>query len=90
MTADSGSERLDKWLVYARFVRHRAAAAELVEAARVRVNSRVVIKPHQAIRPGDVLTLLQGPSVRVIRILALPPRRGPASAARLCYEELDA
>lgn len=90
MTEAPASERLDKWLVHARFVRHRSAAVALVEAARVRVNSRVVTKPHQAVRPGDVLTLPQGPSVRVVRILALPPRRGPASAARLCYEELDA
>jgi ribosome-associated heat shock protein Hsp15 len=82
-------ERLDKWLVYARFVRHRSAAAELVEAARVRLNSRIVTKPHQTVRPGDVLTLPQGHAIRVVRVLAIPPRRGPAREAQACYEDLD-
>jgi ribosome-associated heat shock protein Hsp15 len=37
---------------------------------------------------GDVLTFPQARRVRVVRILALPPRRGPAPEAQACYEDL--
>ena len=38
--------------------------------------------------PGDVLTLSAGGTVRVIRVVALAQRRGPASEARLLYEDI--
>ena len=39
-------------------------------------------------RGGDVLTLPVHGSVRVIRVIALASRRGPATEARLLYEEI--
>ena len=86
----SGSEtqRLDKWLWFARFFKTRGLAAKLCEAERVRVNRNVVAKAHQAVRVGDVLTFPQARQIRVVRILALGDRRGPASEARTLYEDL--
>jgi len=81
--------RLDKWLWHARFVRRREAVEPLVAARRVRLNGRLVGRSHQKIREGDVLTLLLGPRLLVVRVLALGERRGPASEARGLYEELD-
>lgn len=88
--AMSGSEtqRLDKWLWFARFFKTRSLAAKLCEAERVRVNRIVVAKAHQAVRVGDVLTFPQARQIRVVRILALGGRRGPASEARTLYEDL--
>ena len=83
-----GGQRLDKWLHYARFCKTRALAAELAAAKRVRVNTQVVTKPHYRVRPGDVLTFPQGRTVRVVRVLALGERRGPAAEARQLYEDL--
>jgi ribosome-associated heat shock protein Hsp15 len=40
------------------------------------------------VRPGDVLTFPAGGTVRVIRVLGLAARRGPAPEARLLYEEV--
>jgi ribosome-associated heat shock protein Hsp15 len=37
--------------------------------------------------PGDVLTVVQGDRVRVVRVLGLPVRRGPPSEAQALYEE---
>ena len=41
-------------------------------------------------RPGDVLTFPQGQTIRVVRVLALGIRRGPASEAQALYEEIVA
>jgi ribosome-associated heat shock protein Hsp15 len=59
----------------------------MVERGKVRVNARVVTKPSAAVGAGDVLTLVQGDRVRVVRVLGLPGRRGPATEAQALYEE---
>ena len=84
----SDSLRLDKWLWQARFFKTRALAAQLVGKGRVRVNQAVVTKPHHRLRPGDVLTFPQGGSVRVVRVVDLGSRRGPAREAQSLYEDL--
>ena len=81
--------RLDKWLWQARFVKSRALAADLIEAGSVRVNGTRVSRPGRDITPGDVLTFPQGLRIRVVRILALGLRRGPAPEAQLLYVDLD-
>lgn len=80
--------RLDKWLVFARFCKTRSVAAALVESGRLRVEGTIVAKPHYKLRVGEVLTFPQGDYVRVVKVLALPARRGPAAAAQACYEDL--
>jgi ribosome-associated heat shock protein Hsp15 len=82
------SLRLDKWLWQARFFKSRALAAELVGKGRLRINQAVVTKAHHRIRPGDVLTFPQGRVVRVVRVVELGSRRGPASEAQSLYEDL--
>ncbi len=59
----------------------------MVSRGKVRVNAQIVKKPAFVVGPGDVLTLAQGNTVRVVRIVALPLRRGPASEAAGLYEE---
>ncbi len=80
--------RLDKWLWYARFFKSRSLAGKLCAAGKVRVNRVPVAKPHAAVKPTDVLTFPQGNRIRVIRILALGSRQGPAPEARSLYEDL--
>ncbi|HET8729354.1 MAG TPA: RNA-binding S4 domain-containing protein, partial [Alphaproteobacteria bacterium] len=77
-----GTVRLDKWLWYARFFKTRSLAARTVGEGRVRVDGTVVAKPHWSVRPGQVLTFVQGNHVRVVRVAALGDRRGPAPEAR--------
>jgi ribosome-associated heat shock protein Hsp15 len=81
--------RLDKWLWFARFFKTRSLAAAQVSAGHVRVNGARAAKPAHTIRPGDTLTFAQGRAIRVVRILALPLRRGPATEARACYDDLS-
>jgi ribosome-associated heat shock protein Hsp15 len=45
-------------------------------------------KPHRQALTGQVLTFVQGNRVRVVRILALGGRRGPAVEAESLYKDL--
>ncbi|HLI12151.1 MAG TPA: RNA-binding S4 domain-containing protein [Alphaproteobacteria bacterium] len=86
--APGASLRLDKWLWHARFFKSRSLAAKLCAAGKLRLNRAVVHKAHQPVRPGDVLTFPQGWHIRVVRVIALGARRGPAAEARRLYEDL--
>ncbi len=83
------SLRLDKWLWFARFLKSRTMAADLCADGRVRVSGRVVGKPSQTIKVGDVLTFPLGPHIRVIEVKALGARRGPATEAQSLYADLS-
>lgn len=83
-----GRQRIDKWLWHARFFKTRSLAARVCREGRVRRNGAVVTKPSALVEPQDVLTFIQGERVRVVRILALAERRGPASEAQALYEDL--
>lgn len=80
--------RLDKWLWYARFFKTRSLASRVCNSGKLRIGGEIVSKAHQKVRPGDVLTFPQGRHIRVIRIVGLGRRRGPATEARLLYEDL--
>jgi ribosome-associated heat shock protein Hsp15 len=82
-------QRLDSWLVVARFAKTRARAAALVEAGSVKINGRLAAKPAQTIRPGDVLILPRGRDLALVEVLELAPRRGPAQTAGLLYRDLE-
>ena len=81
--------RLDKWLWYARFFKTRGLSAKQVGAGHVRVNSEKVAKPAHSVGVGDVLTFSQGRDVRVVRIVAVGERRGPAPEAQALYDDLS-
>lgn len=80
--------RLDKWLWHARFFKTRTLAAKQVSGGHVRVNGERTVKPAHGITPGDVLAFAQERRARVIKIVELGARRGPASEAQALYEDL--
>ena len=88
MSEDRDWQRLDKWLWCVRMMKLRADCTRLVATGVVRINRQATDKPHARLRPGDVLTLPLGPRIRVVRVLALATRRGPAVEAATLYEEL--
>ena len=79
--------RLDKWLWQARVFKTRGMAAAVLKAGHVRVNGIRVEKAEQCVRPGDVLTFPQAACVRVVRVVAIGLRRGPAAEAQTLYDE---
>jgi len=88
MSEDGDGRRLDKWLWFARFCKSRTLASKLCAAGKVRIGGELVHKAHYIVRTGDVLTFPQGPHIRVVRVLQLGDRRGPATEARTLYEDL--
>lgn len=81
--------RLDKWLWYARFFKTRNMATRLISSGKLRLNGEVMSKPHRAALVGQVLTFVQQNEVRVIEIIALGQRRGPAIEAVTLYNDLS-
>jgi ribosome-associated heat shock protein Hsp15 len=81
-------QRLDKWLVYARFAKHRSKACELIEGGLVRINRERITKVSHMVKPDDILTLVLGGHARVVRVLGQAERRGSASLASLLYEDV--
>ena len=86
----AGTQRLDKWLWFARFVKTRTLATDIVAAGKVRLNRVRIDKPAQTVRAGDVLTLNLNRRIQLVRVLGIAERRGPSAAARALYEELTA
>ena len=81
--------RLDKWLWQARFFKTRSLSAKVISRGHVRVNATRISKPAYSVSVGDVLTFSQARQVRVVRIVGLGERRGPASEAQALYDDLD-
>jgi ribosome-associated heat shock protein Hsp15 len=81
--------RLDKFLWFVRLTKTRGLAQDLAEQGRMRIDGRVVDRAHATIRVGNVLTFAMHGRVRIVRVEALPNRRGPAPEAAACYTDLS-
>ena len=81
--------RLDKWLWYARFFKTRTQSTKLIQSGKLRINGEVTNKPHRTASTGMILTFPQAKHVRVIKIVELGVRRGPAQEAKTLYEDLS-
>ena len=82
--------RLDRYLFFIRLVKSRTLAQALIEQGHVRLDGKRVAKPAEEVRVGSVIALPLHGGVRILRVTALPIRRGPGAEARLAYEEIDA
>jgi ribosome-associated heat shock protein Hsp15 len=87
--AEAASLRLDKFLWFARIVKTRSLAQSLAEQGRLRLSGRRVERAAVPVRVGDVLSFALRGKVRVLKVNALPARRGPPAEARLAYVELS-
>jgi ferredoxin len=90
MTGDCSTIRLDKLIWYLRFAKSRSIAQKNLASGHVRINGVRAEKLHACVRIGDVITLPLGNSVRVIQLVKIPVRRGPAPEAAAHYAEIIA
>jgi ribosome-associated heat shock protein Hsp15 len=81
--------RIDKWLWAARFYKTRSLASAAVEGGHVELNGERA-KPAKQIRIGDELRIRLNQLTHVVSVHGFAERRGPASEARLLYEETEA
>lgn len=80
--------RIDRFLFFIRLARSRTLAQGIVDEGHVRIDGRRVEKSSEEVRVGSVVALPLHGRVRILKVISLPERRGPAPEARLCYEEL--
>ena len=81
--------RLDRFLFFIRLAKSRTLAQALIEAGHVRIDGKRVAKASEEVKVGSVVALPLRGEVRVLQVVALPTRRGPAAEARTCYRELE-
>jgi ribosome-associated heat shock protein Hsp15 len=81
--------RIDRFLFFIRLAKSRTLAQGIIEQGHVRIDGKRVEKPSDQVEAGSVIALPLHGQVRVLRVLALPARRGPATEARTCYEEIE-
>jgi len=79
--------RLDTWVWAARCFKTRSRAAAACDAGQVVVNGSRA-KPAKPVRPGDLVEVRAPDLHRVMRVVALASRRGPAPEARALYDDL--
>ena len=88
MTGGAATMRLDRFLWFARLARTRDVAQAMACDGHLRLDGHAIDRAHAPVRVGNILTFFQGGRVRVLRVEALPHRRGPAPEAQGCYQEL--
>lgn len=80
--------RIDRYLHCIRLVKSRSLAQSVIDGGHVRIDGKRVAKASEPVRVGSTIALPLRDRVRVLRVLALPERRGPAAEARTCYQDL--
>ncbi len=80
--------RIDRYLHCIRLVKSRTLAQAVIETGHVRIDGKRIGKPSEDVHPGSIIALPLRGRVRILKVLSLPERRGPAPEARACYEEL--
>jgi ribosome-associated heat shock protein Hsp15 len=80
--------RIDRFLFFIRLAKSRTLAQAIVDEGHIRIDGRRVEKSSEDVRVGSIVALPLRGRVRILKVLSLPDRRGPAPEARLCYEEL--
>lgn len=87
--AGEGSQRIDKWLFFARVVKSRSLGAKLAQSGRVRRNGQKLEQASDSVRSGDTLTITMERRILVYRVLLSGTRRGPAEEAQMLYEDMS-
>ena len=80
--------RIDRFLHCIRLAKSRTLAQSIIERGHVRIDGNRVEKSSEEVRAGSVVALPLHDRVRVLKVLALPHRRGPPAEALAYYEEL--
>ncbi|MDF7777911.1 S4 domain-containing protein [Sphingomonas sp. AOB5] len=85
----SETMRIDRYLWFVRLAKSRNVAQDLAEGGRLRIDGRRIDRAHAPVRVGNIIAFVGADHhVRVIRVEALPARRGPPAEAQACYQRL--
>ncbi len=82
-------QRLDQWLVFARFVKTRSLAAHLISNGKLRINEKPIIKSHHRIKVDDEVSFIHLDRLHHFKILALPQKRISPPQKDMVFSYLD-
>jgi ribosome-associated heat shock protein Hsp15 len=81
--------RIDRFLWFVRLAKTRNWAQDLAEGGHLRIDGRRIDRAHAPVRVGNIIAFVgHDRCVKVIRVEALPARRGPPAEAQACYQQL--
>nr|WP_294851180.1 RNA-binding S4 domain-containing protein [uncultured Sphingomonas sp.] len=80
--------RLDRYLFFIRILKSRTQAQTLIDTGRVRLDGHHVARPSEPVKVGSIIAFPLFGRIRILKVTALPTRRGPAAEARDCYADL--
>ena len=80
--------RLDLYLFYIRLFKSRNLATKFITTSRVRIAGQVTQKPHKLVSINDVLILPINNTIKILKIINIPHRRGPFLESMCFYEDL--
>ena len=86
MTTAEGTVRVDRWLWAARLFKTRSQAAKACVAGHIKVDGES-IKAAKTVGVGNEIEAHTPGGLRIVVILLLHDKRGPASLARTLYED---
>lgn len=76
--------RVDKWLWAARMFKTRSMAKQACDAGHVQIDGTTV-KASKSVKPGDSVNVLTPGGPRVLEVVGILDKRGPASVAQTLY-----
>ena len=85
-SSGKSSVRIDKWLWAARCFKTRSLSGEACSGGKVKLNGKTA-KASSQVKPGDLVEARTPGGPRVLFVLALAERRGPAKVAQTLYED---
>ena len=80
------SVRVDKWLWAARMFKTRSQATKACDAGHVSIDGASA-KASRPVKPGVTVNVLAPGGRRILFVLALDDKRGPATVAQTLYED---
>jgi len=83
---EGGSVRIDRWLWAARLFKTRSQAARACAAGDVKCNGAAV-KAAKQVRCGDHIDAQTPGGQKLVDVIALADKRGPASVAKTLYDD---
>lgn len=84
MSKELSEVRIDKWLWAARFFKTRSLASTACNAGHVKV-AGASVKPSKSIRPGVRIEVVTPAGPKVLEVVDLSDKRGPAPVAQKLY-----
>ncbi len=81
--------RVDRFLWFARLAKTRSMAQTIANKGTLRIDGRRIDRAHATVRIGSVIAWPWNGAVRIVRVEALPQRRGPASEAATLYTAIE-